>query len=120
MAGPKKKSLASLDEQYRTDGLNADIVQIGEASISRNVFQPGAHCALGGARLKENRRAEQSCQAHHTGVALEGKLRVDGRRVGSRHWAQRRLRIPGHDGWVVSDGDLRAIDRSCAHLATRS
>ena len=47
MAGLQKKNLDAPDERIQFEGVMADIVQVGDASISRNVFQPGAHCALG-------------------------------------------------------------------------
>jgi class 3 adenylate cyclase len=64
--------------------------------------------------MKENRRADQSCQAHHTGVALEGLLHIemdDGSvlDVGPNDVFDI---PPGHDGWVVSDYDFRAINWS--------
>jgi len=51
MAGAKKKSLDAPDERVQVEGVSAEIVQLGDAAISRNVFQPGAHCALGGRKL---------------------------------------------------------------------
>lgn len=59
MPGAQKKSLDTPDEQFRAEGLTADIVQIGEASVSRNVFLSGAHCALA-ARAIEHRLYEQT------------------------------------------------------------
>jgi class 3 adenylate cyclase len=89
-------------------------VQVGDASISLNVFEPGAHCALGGRRLTGNRRAEQSCQAHHSGVVLEGLLHVemdDGSLLDIGPNDVYDI-PPGHDGWVVSERPLRAINWS--------
>ena len=77
MAGAQKKSLDAPDERIQFEGISAEIVELGDASVSRNLFQPGAHCALGGRTLAGHRRAEQSCQAHHTGVVLEGRLHIE-------------------------------------------
>jgi class 3 adenylate cyclase len=114
MAGPQKKSLDMPDERVAFEGIAADVVQLGDASVSRNVFQPGAHCALGGRRLAGDRRAPVSCQAHHTGVLLEGRLHIemdDGSilDIGPNDVFDI---PPGHDGWVVSDGPMRAINWS--------
>ena len=114
MAGAQKKSLDVPDERVQVGGISAEIVQLGDAAISRNVFQPGAHCALGGRRLTGNRRASQSCQAHHSGVVLEGNLHVemdDGSvlEIGPNEVFDI---PPGHDGWVVSEEPLRAINWS--------
>lgn len=114
MPGPLKKSLDLPDERVEVDGLAADVVQLGEASISRNVFQPGAHCALGGRRLEGNQRAAQSCQAHHSGVLLEGQLHIemdDGSTL-DVHPNEVFDIPPGHDGWVVSPEPMRTINWS--------
>ena len=114
MAGAKKKSLDAPDERVQVEGVSAEIVQLGAAAISRNVFHPGAHCALGGRKLAGNHRAEQSCQAHHSGVVLEGRLHIemdDGSvlEIGPNEVFDI---PPGHDGWVVSDEPMRAINWS--------
>jgi len=61
-----------------------------------------------------NRRAAESCQAHHSGVVLEGRLRVemdDGSTLDLG--ANDVFDIPpGHDGWVVSEQPMRAINWS--------
>ena len=114
MAGAKKKSLDAPDERVQVEGVSAEIVQLGDAAISRNVFQPGAHCALGGRKLAGNHRAEQSCQAHHSGVVLEGRLHIemdDGSvlEIGPNEVFDI---PPGHDVWVVGDEPMRAINWS--------
>ncbi|HET9852568.1 MAG TPA: hypothetical protein VFP56_08710 [Candidatus Limnocylindrales bacterium] len=48
MSGALKKSLDAPDDRLAVGGVAADIVQIGDASISRNVFQPGTHFAVTG------------------------------------------------------------------------
>jgi class 3 adenylate cyclase len=114
MAGAQKRNLDAPDERVAFEGIAADVVQLGGASISRSVMQPGSHCALGGRVLSGDRRAEQSCQAHHTGLLLEGRLHIE-MDDGSL------LDIvpndvfdipPGHDGWVVSEEPLQSINWS--------
>ncbi len=87
---------------------------MGDASISRNVFQPGAHCALGGRKLIGNRRAVESCQAHHSGVILDGRLRVEMDDGSALDLGPNDVFDipPGHDGWVVGDHPMRAINWS--------
>ena len=114
MAGAQKKSLDLPDERLNVEGVAADVVQVGDAAISRNVFQPGAHCALGGRRLSGNQRADRSCQAHHTGVLLEGELHVemdDGSVLDIRPNDVFDI-PPGHDGWVVGDVPMVGINWS--------
>ena len=114
MAGAQKKNLDSPDEHLEFEGVAANVVQVADAAISRNVFQPGAHCALGGRRLLGNHRAEESCQAHHSGVVLEGWLHIemdDGSvlDVGPNEVYDI---PPGHDGWTTSEQPLLAINWS--------
>lgn len=114
MAGALKKSLDRPDERLLVEGIAADVVQVGDASVSRNVFQPGAHCALGGRTLPGNRRAKESCQAHHTGVLLEGELHIemdDGSTLDIRPNDVFDI-SPGHDGWVTSESPMHAINWS--------
>jgi class 3 adenylate cyclase len=114
MARAEKKNLDAPDERVEFEGIAADVVQVGDASISRNVFQPGAHCALGGRRLRANRRADRSCQAHHSGVVVSGVLHLemdDGSvlEIGPNDVFDI---PPGHDGWVVSEEPMLAINWS--------
>jgi class 3 adenylate cyclase len=114
VAGAQKKNLDRPDERLEFEGVAANVVQVADAAISRNVFQPGAHCALGGRRLLGNHRAEESCQAHHSGVVLEGRLHIemdDGSLldVGPNEVYDI---PPGHDGWATSEEPLLAINWS--------
>ncbi|MGH8913667.1 MAG: cupin, partial [Acidimicrobiia bacterium] len=114
MAGIQKKTLDTPDERIEFAGLKADVVQIGDASISRNRFEPGMHCALGGRTLKGNQRAEESCQAHHTGVLVEGMLRVEMDDGSTMDVGPNEVFNipPGHDGWVVGDDPVIGINWS--------
>jgi class 3 adenylate cyclase len=114
VAGAQKKSFEAPDERIELGGIAADVIEIGDASVSRNVFQPGAHCALGGRILAGNRRAAESCQAHHTGVLLEGALHVEMDDGSSLDIAPNEVFDvpPGHDGWVTSEGPMRAVNWS--------
>ncbi len=61
-----------------------------------------------------NHRAEQSCQAHHSGVVLEGLLRVEMDDGSLLDLGPNDVFDipPGHDGWVVSEYPMRAINWS--------
>ena len=114
MAGAQKKNFDMPDERVRLEGVAADVVQVGEASIARNVFQPGAHCAAGGRVLKGNNRVRQSCQAHHSGVVLSGTLHVemdDGSVLDVRPNEVFDI-PPGHDGWAVGEEPAHTINWS--------
>lgn len=49
----------------------------GTGAASASGERGRAHCALGGRRLGGNRRAEESWQAHHSGMVISGLLRVE-------------------------------------------
>jgi class 3 adenylate cyclase len=111
LAGPQKKSLDAPDRRVRVEGITADVVEVGDASVARNVFAPGAHCALGGRVLAGNRRASESCQAHHTGVLLEGGLHIETDDGSVLDIGPNDVYDipPGHDGWATGDAPMRAI-----------
>ena len=113
MAGAQKKSLNLPDERIDVEGIAADVVQIGDAAISRNVFQPGAHCALGGQRLAGNQRADRSCGAHHTGV-LEGQLHIEMDDGSTLEIGPNDVFDipPRHDGWAIGDVPMIGINWS--------
>ena len=114
MASALKKSLDAPDERIQVEGIAADIVQVGDAAISRNTFQPGAHCALGGKRVSGNQRANQSCQAHHTGVLTEGQLHIEMDDGSTLDLGPNDVFDipPGHDGWAIGDVPMRGINWS--------
>ena len=114
MAGAQKKNLDAPDERLEFEGVAANVVQVADAAISRNVFQPGAHCALGGRRLVGNHRAEESCQAHHSGVVLEGRLHIEMDDGSMLDIGPNEVYDipPGHDGWTTSEEPLLAINWS--------
>ena len=87
---------------------------VGDAAISRNTFQPGAHCALGGKRVSGNQRANQSCQAHHTGVLTEGQLHIEMDDGSTLDLGPNDVFDipPGHDGWAIGDVPMRGINWS--------
>ena len=111
MSGLRKKSLDAPDERVKVEGVAADIVQLGDAAISRSVFQPGAHCALGGRIAAGDRRATQSCQAHHSGVVLSGRLHVEMDDGSQLDIGQNDVFDipPGHDGWVTGADPMHAM-----------
>ncbi|HEX5015603.1 MAG TPA: adenylate/guanylate cyclase domain-containing protein [Candidatus Limnocylindrales bacterium] len=114
MASASKKNLNHPDERVAIGGIAADVVQLGDTAVSRNVFQPGAHCALGGQRIAGNHRADRSCMAHHTGVLLDGQLHVEMDDGSTLDIGPNDVFDipPGHDGWVIGDAPMRGINWS--------
>ena len=44
MAVPAKKSFDVPDEHIAVPGITADVIELADTTISRNVFQLGTHC----------------------------------------------------------------------------
>jgi class 3 adenylate cyclase len=114
VAGAQKRSLDVPDERVESGGIAAEVVQVGDASISRVEFQPGAHCALSGRVLSGDSRARQSCQAHHTGLVTEGVLHVEMDDGSILDIGPNEVYDipPGHDGWALGDSPVRAVSWS--------
>jgi class 3 adenylate cyclase len=99
VAAPIKKSFSAPDQQVEAPGITASAVEMADSTVSRNVFQPGAHCP------QISQEGKPLCTAHHTGLVLSGRLHVemqDGSviEVGPNEVFDV---PPGHDGWVVGD-----------------
>jgi hypothetical protein len=110
MAGAQKKSLDAPDTRVRVEGIAADLVEVGDASVARNIFAPGcAHCALRRARpwpaTAEPPRVVRPITPACSSRADDGSV-LD---VGPNDVYDI---PPGHDGWVTSDTPMRAVTRS--------
>jgi len=101
MAGITKKSFDSADETRTPEKTTVDVVKLGSSTAARFTMQPGwkwSECIKPVA-------GTDSCQAHHVGAALSGKLHVthsDGSE-GDIGAGDAYVIEPGHDAWVVGD-----------------
>lgn len=103
-----QRGLDSPDETRTFDRGQVQAVKIAGATIGRYTFEPGW-------RWSENVKPiakTDSCQAHHVGYILSGRLHVltdDGDEIelgpGDAYEIQ-----PGHDGWVVGDEAVTSIE----------
>jgi hypothetical protein len=71
MVAPTKKSFDAPDQRIEVPGVTAAAVEMADTTVSRNVFQPGAHCP------QISQEGKPLCTAHHTGMVLSGRLRVE-------------------------------------------
>lgn len=101
MAGVVKRSFDAPDEVRRPDKTEVDVVDLGGLKVARIVFQPGWRWS----ECIKPVVGTESCQAHHEGMLLSGRLHVahdDGTEAeigpGEAYVIQ-----PGHDAWVVGD-----------------
>jgi len=102
-----RKVLDSPDETRPfADGKGkAQIVRVGDVTIGRGIFEPGWQWSK---HVKPIAKTE-FCEATHTGVVLEGRMRVrmkDGTEseVGP---GDAIYVAPGHDAWIV--GNVRCV-----------
>jgi hypothetical protein len=110
--GVTSRDMVSPDETMTFDNGLVEVVKIGASTIRRTTFEPGW-------RWSENVKpiaTTDSCQVHHVGYLLSGRLHVateDGGEAeigpGEAYEIQ-----PGHDGWVVGDEAVVTIEFSPA------
>lgn len=108
MPGLDGKSFRNPDESRVFEKGRADIVTLGDVTMARTKAEPGW-------RWSEHIRplaGTASCQLHHLGFVVAGRLRIvldDGT---SREFGPEDLYdIPaGHDAWVVGDQDMEIFD----------
>jgi class 3 adenylate cyclase len=106
VTAPTKKSFDAPDERVELPGVVADVVEMADTTISRSVHQPGAHCP------QISAEGRPTCTAHHTGYVVDGRLHVEMRdgsviEVGPNDVFDI---PPGHDGSVVGDVPLIAVN----------
>jgi hypothetical protein len=104
------KALGSQDDTKTFDLGQVQVVKVGESTISRFTFEPGWRWSTS---VKPFAKTD-SCQAHHVGYLLSGRLHVateDGGDaeigLGEAYDIQ-----PGHDGWVVGDEAVVSVEFS--------
>lgn len=108
MSDPAPKSFRAPDEIVRLPKLTAELVQVGELTVSRTVSEPGW-------RWSEHVRPSVGgdwCQVRHIGVIVSGRLGIvypDGTEVvfGPDDVVDIE---PGHDGFTVGDEPCVQID----------
>ncbi|MBI3953724.1 MAG: cupin domain-containing protein [Chloroflexi bacterium] len=86
----------------------AQIVKVGDVTLGRGIFEPGWQWSK---HVKPIAKTD-SCQAAHTGMVLEGRMRVrmnDGTEseVGP---GDAFYMPPGHDAWIVGNQRCVIID----------
>ena len=105
MAAPIKKSFTTPDERVDLPGIQADVVDMADATITRSTFDPGMHCP------QISIEGKPICMAHHTGYALTGGLHVQMQDGSTLDIAPNDVFDipPGHDGSSVGPDPFLAI-----------
>ena len=107
---PVRKALDNPDETRSfMDGKGkAQVVKIGDVTLGRGIFEPGWQWSK---HVKPIAKTD-SCQAAHTGIVLEGRMRVrmnDG--TESEVGPGDAVYVPpGHDAWIVGNQRCVLID----------
>lgn len=108
MPGLEKRSFDSPDKTLAPDKTKIEVVQLGSTTVARSTFQPGwkwSEC------IKPMAETD-SCQAHHVGTAVSGRLHVvheDGSE-GDVNPGDAYVIEPGHDTSVVGDEPFIAFE----------
>jgi class 3 adenylate cyclase len=108
MAGPQARSLRSPQQVRNFPNGRIELVSHNETTIGHFVLQPGWRWSRDVAPIAGTR----SCQIHHVGVVLRGRLRVESDAGEACEFAVDDVYDipPGHDAWVMGDELFEAIE----------
>src|SRR3954447_2377001 len=106
MPAPIKKSFDTPDQRIDVLGVRAEVVDVGDATITRSAFDPGTHCP------QISIEGRPRCMAHHTGYCVEGGLHVQMDDGSTLDIAPNEVFDipPGHDGVSVGERPFLAIN----------
>jgi class 3 adenylate cyclase/quercetin dioxygenase-like cupin family protein len=114
----RRKRFDHPDEVRTVDKARIELVELGELTVGRSVFEPGW-------RWSEHVRpiaGTKSCQVHHIGYVISGHLRVemdDGATIEVIGGDVFEV-PPGHDAWVIGDEPWISVDYAGRRLFARS
>jgi len=114
MARPEAKSLRTPEQVRRFPNGRIETVAHNETTIGRFILEPGWHWSRDVGPIARTR----SCQIHHQGVVLRGRLRIqtDAGDVCEIGPDDAYDIPPGHDATVVGDEPFEAIEFASARI----
>ena len=114
MARPQAKSLRSPDQVRRFPNGRISNVSHGETTVGRFYLEPGWHWSRDVGPIAGTR----TCQIHHQGVVLRGRLRVESDAGEVCEFAVDDVYDipPGHDATVPGDEPFEAIEFASARI----
>jgi class 3 adenylate cyclase/quercetin dioxygenase-like cupin family protein len=114
----RRKRFDRSDETRTVERARIDLVELGETTIGRAIFEPGW-------RWSDHVRpivGTASCEVHHVGYVLSGHLHVemdDGASIDLTTGDAFEV-PPGHDAWVVGDEPWMSVDIAGRQLFAKS
>ncbi len=116
--GVTNRGMNNPDETRTFDHGQVQVVKIAGATIGRYTFEPGWKWSESVKPIAKT----DSCQAHHVGYILTGRLHVvsdDGAEAelgrGDAYEVE-----PGHDAWVVGDEAVTSVEFTGAETYAKS
>ena len=108
--GVTNRDMGSPDDTMTFDNGQVEVVKVGGSTIRRNTFEPGWRWSVDIGPMAGG----DSCQVHHVGYLLSGRLHVKAEDGGEAEIGPGEAYeiLPGHDGWVVGDEPVIAIEFS--------
>ena len=108
MAKMQKKSMNSPDETRSFPKGKVELVTLGSITFGRATFQPGWKWSESVKPMAKTK----SCEAPHTQYVISGRLRVRMDDGTEEEFGPGDVSVipPGHDGWVVGNEPVVAID----------
>ena len=97
----QKKNFQNPDEIQTPPNARVENIRIGDTTVLKQIYQPGWQWS----KTMKSIAGTNSCQVHHFGVLVSGRLRVrgdDGQEVELEPGDV--VDIPaGHDGWTIGN-----------------
>jgi quercetin dioxygenase-like cupin family protein len=102
------KSLDQPDETRNFGKGKLEVVQLGDVTVARGVFEPGWKWSE---HIKPIAKTE-SCQVLHTGYIVSGRMgiRMDDGTEAEFGPGDAYVIPPGHEGWTVGDEPVVALE----------
>jgi quercetin dioxygenase-like cupin family protein len=97
----QKKNFQNPDETKAPPNSKVDTIRIGDMTVLKVAYQPGWQWS----KHQKSLAGTNSCQVHHFGVLVSGRLRVradDGQEMEFSPGDVADI-PPGHDGWTIGN-----------------